>query len=142
MTATTKLNSLEALKSINFSQPPALTHTGDTRARKPKQGYNYVRVVPVFTRKLSEKLGQKATAELLGCTAPTIGAGLSANAIYKPIELAASGLWKTEHEPKASAERVPLSKDERLVVLRLTSNDLKAIEPWLTDNGVSFSVLS
>lgn len=138
---TTKLTSLEQLKTLDFKAPPALSTKVEGKEKKERKGYVYNKVTPTYTAMLSKKEGPTAASKMIGCTAQTLGAGVRAGAIYAPIEKAAEGIWKDKYEPK-TVDRAPLSKTERLLVLRLSTNDLKAMEDWLSGNNVSYSVLS
>lgn len=141
MTTPTKLTSLEQLKSINFKAPPQLTTKVEGKARKAKQNYEYKRMPATYVKKMAEKLGRKETARIVGCSQATLNAGCVSGEIYQPIELAAKGYWQEHYEPK-QVERTPLASTERLVVLRLSTNDLKVMEEWLASNNVSFAVLT
>lgn len=141
MTSTLKLNSLDQLKQINFALPPALSTKVEGKDKAPRKKREHQRAEPVYVRKLSEHLTQQEIGDLIGVTDATISCGLRDDDIAKPVEKAAEGIWRERYEPK-TVERIPLSSTERLLVLRLSTNDLKAMEQWLTDNNVSYSVLS
>ena len=141
MTTPTKLTSLEQLKQLNFRAPPPLTTKVEGKVRKAKQNYDYKRMPATYVKKLAEHHGQKGAAQIVGCSNATLNAGCVSGEIYQPIELAAKGYWKEHHEPK-TLDRAPLASTERLVVLRLSTNDLKVMEDWLASNNVSFAVLT
>ena len=141
MTATTKLTSLEQLKQLEFKAPPPLSTKVEGKEKKERAKQTYIRCEPVYVRKLVSKTSQNETGRLVGVTGATINVGLKQNTTAQSIELAARGVYKETYE-KPEPQRTPLSKQERLLVLRLSTNDLKAMEDWLTSNNVSFSVLS